>query len=271
MTEKHELYVMRFEGKVAFVTGGASGLGAGTARAFANEGAKVVLFDLQEDLGRKVAEEIKASGGEALFVKGDVSKRDEVEAGVSAAYETFGSVDIVVNSAGILRDALITKMSEEQWDAVIDTNLKGTFLVCQAVAKRWVEACRADRKERIADYPDKRIVNIASMAAEGSIGQVNYSASKAGVVGLTKTLAKELIRYNVRVHAVMPTVIDTPIVAGVLAKDDGKWRKYYEGRIPLGIGKPKYVSDVILFLCGEESWFANGQVFQINGGKLGEL
>jgi 3-oxoacyl-[acyl-carrier protein] reductase len=261
---------MHFKDKVVFVTGGASGIGRQTCLDFAKHGAKIVVFDLA-DAGVNVAGEIEKSGGKAIFIKGNISKKEDVDKAVAKAFETFKTVDILINAAGILRDGMLHKLSEADWDLVIAVNLKGAFLVTQALAKKWIEICQANKKESIMDYPDRRIVSIASMAAEGNIGQTNYSASKAGLVGMTKTWAKELVRYNVRTHAVMPTLIDTPIIGDLLKKDDGKFEKMYKERIPFGIGKPNYVSDVILFLCSSDSVFMNGNVVQINGGKLGEL
>ncbi len=261
---------MHFKDKVVFMTGGASGIGRQTSIDFAKHGAKVVVFDMA-DAGAAVAAEIEKSGGKALFVKGNVAKKEDVDKAVDKAFETFGTVDILINAAGILRDGMLHKLSEADWDLVIAVNLKGAFLVTQAIAKKWIAFCQANKKENIMDYPDRRIVGIASMAAEGNIGQTNYSASKAGLIGMTKTWAKELVRYNVRTHAVMPTLIETPIIGDLLKKDDGKFEKMYKEKIPFGIGKPNYVSDVIMFLCSPESVFMNGGVIQINGGKLGEL
>lgn len=261
---------MHFKDKVVFVTGGASGIGRQTCLDFATHGAKIVVFDLA-DAGAGVATEIEKNGGKAIFVKGNVAKKDDVDKAVAKAYETFKTVDILINAAGILRDGMLHKLSEQDWDLVIAVNLKGSFLVTQAIAKKWIEYCQANKKETIMENPDRRIVSITSMAAEGNIGQTNYSASKAGLIGMTKTWAKELARYNVRTNAVMPTLIDTPLIGELLTKQDGKFDKYYKERIPFGIGKPEYVSDVIMFLCAKESVFINGNVIQINGGKLGEL
>ncbi|MGV9202580.1 MAG: SDR family NAD(P)-dependent oxidoreductase [Promethearchaeia archaeon] len=261
----------RFEGKVAFVTGGASGLGKRTAIDFAKEGASVILFDIDAEKGNNVEHEITDEGGEAIYIEGDVREKGSVESGVEKAYKEYGTVDYLINSAGILQDGMIHKLSEERWDNVINTNLKGCFLCLQACATRWIEEAKTDKKEDINDYPDRRVVSISSQAAEGNIGQINYSASKAGLIGMTKTAAMELIRYNVKVHSVMPTLIETPILGELLSKQDGKWRKYYSNRIPLGIGKPKYVSDAIRFLCSDESSFTTGVVLPVNGGRLGKL
>lgn len=261
----------RFKGKIAFITGGASGLGKETAKDFAKEGAKVVIADFNVQNGQIVEKEIKDAGGEALYIETDVRKADSVENAVAKAFETYGPVDYLIHSAGILQDGMIHRLTEDKWDNVINTHLKGFFLSLQACAKRWIEICNADKKETIPEYPDRRVVTISSQAAEGNIGQFNYSAAKAGMLGMVKTAGLELIRYNVKTHAVQPTLIETPILGELLSKEDGKWRKYYSGRIPLGIGEAQYVSQVILFLCGPESWFMNGEIIGINGGRLDKL
>lgn len=261
---------MRFRDKVALITGGASGIGARIACDFAREGAKIAIFDIHE-AGSIVEKMIKDDGGEAIFVPGSVTRKDDVEKFVRKSFDTYGAADYLINSAGILKDSMFIKMSEEDWDQVIDVNLKGTFLVTQAVVRRWIDAARTDRREKITDYPDRRIITISSMAANGNVGQTNYSASKAGTIGLTLTWAKELVRYNIRSHAIKPTIIDTGIVEHLLSKQDGRWKTYFEEHIPFGIGKPKYVSDSVLFLCSKESYFLNGQILEVNGGLVGEV
>jgi 3-oxoacyl-[acyl-carrier protein] reductase len=261
----------KFDGKVAYITGGASGLGEQAAKDFAKEGAKVAILDFDVENGKRVEKEIKDAGGEVTFIDCDVRKSDSVENATQEVFSKYGGVDFLVHSAGILKDGMIHKLAEERWDDVINTHLKGFFLVMQACVKRWIEICRANPKEKIADYPDKRIITISSQAAEGNIGQLNYSAAKAGMLGMVKTAGLELIRYNIRTHAIMPTLIETPILGELLSKDDGKWRKYYSGRIPLGIGEAKYVSEVLLFLCSEGSWFMNGEIIGINGGRLDKV
>jgi len=261
----------RFKGKVVLITGGASGLGEAAAKEFALEGAKVVIFDFDKENGVRVEKEIKDTGGEVFYFDGDVRKADSVENGVNAAFEKYGTVDFLIYSAGILKDGMIHKLSEEFWNDVINTHLKGFFLSMQACTKRWIGHCKENPKEQIADYPDRRIITISSQAAEGNIGQLNYSAAKAGMIGMVKTAGLELIRYNIKTHAIMPTLIETPILSDLLSKQEGKWRKYYSGRIPLGIGEPKYVSRVILFLCSEDAWFMNGEIVGINGGRLDKV
>nr|MDO8085287.1 SDR family NAD(P)-dependent oxidoreductase [Candidatus Sigynarchaeum springense] len=273
---------MHFKEKVALVTGGASGIGKETAIQFAKHGAKVAILDINQKTLDAARDELVKVAGEicVLAFHGDVSKKESVDACIEKVIAKFGTIDYLINCAGILRDALIPKMVEADFDAVIATNLKGVFLCTQACVKAWtkeplekIKAAKAANKPVPSpnEFPDKRIVNISSMAADGNMGQIAYSASKAGVLGITKTSAKELIQYNIKVHAIQPTLIDTPIIGDLLTKEDGKWKKYYEGRIPLGIGKPKNVADAILWLCSEESYFMTGNVLQLNGGKLGEL
>jgi 3-oxoacyl-[acyl-carrier protein] reductase len=271
---------MHFKDKVALITGGASGIGKETALQFAKHGAKVAIFDINQKTLEATNEELKKITPDCIGILGDVRKKENVDTCIETVMKRFGSVDFLINCAGILKDGLIAKISEVDFDDVIATNLKGVFVFMQACAKAWtkeplVKIKAAKEKGQPSpspqSFPDRRIINIASMAAEGNIGQIAYAASKAGVIGMTKTAAKELIPYNIKTQAIMPTLIDTPIIGDLLVKDSGKWKKYYEERIPLGIGKPQYVADMILFLCSEESFFMNGNVVQLNGGKLGEL
>ncbi|MHA1368737.1 MAG: SDR family NAD(P)-dependent oxidoreductase [Promethearchaeota archaeon] len=268
---------MKFKDKVALITGGASGIGKQTAIQFVENGAKVAIFDCNKEKLQDAEDEIKKIGGEVLAFHGDVKKKEDVNRCVEKVIEEFNDLDYLICCAGILKDGLITKLSEEDFDEVIATNLKGVFLFIQACAIYWtkdphakIKAAKKEGKTRPppSTFPDRRIVSISSMAAEGNIGQINYSASKAGIIGITKTAAKELIQYNIKTHVVMPTLINTPIIGDLLVKNDGKWKKYYESRIPLGIGQPKNVADVILFLCSDESSFMNGNIIQINGGRL---
>ncbi|MBN1800447.1 MAG: SDR family oxidoreductase [Candidatus Lokiarchaeota archaeon] len=261
----------RFKGKVALVTGGASGLGERTAKDFAQEGARVALLDFDKANGLRVETEIKNAGGEVIFIECDVRESSDVEKSTQIVFEKYRTVDFLIHSAGILQDGMIHKLSEERWDNVINTHLKGFFLILQACTKRWISYCQQNPKDTIAEYPDRRVITISSQAAEGNIGQLNYSAAKAGMLGMVKTSGLELIKYNIKTHAIMPTLIETPILGELLSKEDGKWRKYYSGRIPLGIGKSEYVSRVILFLCSEEAWFMNGEIVGINGGRLDKI
>ncbi|MBI5441250.1 MAG: SDR family NAD(P)-dependent oxidoreductase [Deltaproteobacteria bacterium] len=258
----------RFEGKTVIITGGASGIGAQTARDFAAEGASVVLFDAQEEAGERVAEEIRSSGGRAVSFRVDVTSVAEVEQGVSRAFEAFGDVQLLVQSAGMLRDALLKDVTEGQWNAVMDVNAKGTLFTGQAVVRRWLAAAGAAPKRTPAEYPDRRIVNVSSPAADGQAGQTCYAASKAAVVAMTKCWSKELGRYNIRSHVVVPGLTETPMVSELLEKDGARWKRAFEEVMPFGFGKPAYVSDAIRFLCSDDFYFANGEVLRVTGGKL---
>jgi len=267
-----------FEGKNAFITGGASGIGRQIAMDMASNGASVAILDMNEELGIKTVEELKKAGnGKAIFLKGSVSDKEGVEKLVDQAMTEIGDFDFLINCAGVLRDFLVSRFNEKFWDFTIDVNLKGVAIVSQAFVTKWVNDSRAKAKEKgekylpVLENKPRVIVNIASLAAEGNAGQVAYAASKAGVVGLTLTMAKELARYNIRSHAVKPTLIDTPILGELLEKDEGKFKKYYDGRIPFGIGKTSYVSDPVCFLCSEGAYFINGSLIPINGGKMDGL
>ncbi|RLA79808.1 MAG: 3-oxoacyl-ACP reductase [Deltaproteobacteria bacterium] len=242
---------MRLKDKVALITGGGSGIGAAVARRFAQEGAKIAIGDVDVEGAEKVAAEIKDAGGEALICKADVRKRDEVEAMVDHILREYGRLDILINNAGVTRDSLCARMSEEDWNFVVDVNLKGTFLCSKA-------AFRPMRKQRYG-----KIVNTASVAVRGNIGQVNYSASKAGIIGLTRTLALEFARAGICVNCIAPGFIETPMTEGLPEKVKEEALK----RIPLGrLGRPEEVANLHLFLASPESDYITGQVFFIDGG-----
>ncbi|RLA84644.1 MAG: 3-oxoacyl-ACP reductase [Deltaproteobacteria bacterium] len=242
---------MRLKDKVALITGGGSGIGAAVARRFAQEGAKIAIGDVDVEGAEKVASEIKDAGGEALICKADVRKRDEVEAMVDHILREYGRLDILINNAGVTRDSLCARMSEEDWNFVVDVNLKGTFLCSKA-------AFRPMRKQRYG-----KIVNTASVAVRGNVGQVNYSASKAGIIGLTRTLALEFARAGICVNCIAPGFIETPMTEGLPEKVKEEALK----RIPLGrIGRPEEVANLHLFLASPESDYITGQVFFIDGG-----
>ena len=239
----------RLDGKVAIITGAASGIGEITARLFAGEGARLTLCDLAEEPLGKVAEEIRAGGGEALAVRCSVADEPEVKAMVARTLETYGRLDILINNAGITRDALAPRMSLEEWDQVLDVNLKGTFLCCKhALAKM----------ER-----GGRVVNTASIAVLGNVGQSNYSASKMGVIGLTRTLALEYARRKICVNVVAPGAVDTPM----LQKVPEKMRQALIEGIPLGEPIPPIeIARAHLFLASGEAGFITGQTLFVDGG-----
>jgi 3-oxoacyl-[acyl-carrier protein] reductase len=243
----------RFTGKTALVTGGARGIGAATAARLAAEGADVVVADF--DLA--AAEETAAAiGGRA--VRCDVTSRVEVEAAVAAAAEATGRLDILVTCAGILRDNLLHKMTDDDWEAVIDTHLRGTFLSVQAAQRHMVE------------QKSGSIVVISSTSALGNRGQANYSAAKAGIQGLAKTLAIELGPFGITVNCVAPGFIVTAMTEQTAERmgipfDD--FQEFVAGQTPVRrVGQPDDVAGVIAFLCSADAAFVSGQVIYVRGG-----
>jgi 3-oxoacyl-[acyl-carrier protein] reductase len=248
---------VELEGKVALVTGAGregKGIGRSISLELARAGAKIVIADYVEEAAKSVAAEVEAAGGEAIAVKGNVAEMADVEAMVSSAVDKFGKIDILVNNAGITRDNLILRMSESEWDSVIATNLRGTFLCTKAVAKLML-------RQRSG-----RIVNVASvMGVIGNAGQANYSASKAGIIGLTKTTAKELGSRGINVNAVAPGFIQTMMTEEMPEQA----KQNIEKQIPLQrLGTSDDVARVILFLCSEASSYVTGQVVNIDGGMV---
>ena len=242
---------MRLQGKVALVTGAGGGIGAATARRFAREGALVAVNDAKADGLEAVAGEIRAAGGKVLVVAGDVAKKADCERIVGEAVKAFGRLDVLINNAGINRDAMAAKMTEEQWDTVLAVNLKGTFLCCQAALPGMRERGWG------------RVINTSSIGSLGNIGQANYAASKAGVIGLTKTLALEYAKYGVTVNAVAPGPILTQMLAGV----PDQIKEKIVAQVPVGrIASPDEVASLHVFLASDEAAFITGQVIFIDGG-----
>ncbi|MCC6191408.1 MAG: 3-oxoacyl-ACP reductase FabG [Anaerolineales bacterium] len=250
---------MRLTNRVALVTGAGSGIGRATARRLAADGAAVVVADLDEVGLSAVAAEISAAGGRAVVAAGSVTERAAVQAMVDAATSRFGRLDILVNNAGINRDGLVVRvkdgevraMGDEQWDSVLAVNLKGTFLCAQAAAVPMM----AQRSGRI--------INTASVSALGNIGQANYAASKAGVIGLTKTLALEWARFGILVNAVAPGAVNTRMTAAI---PDGIRSALVE-RIPLKrMAEPEEIAAVHAFLAGDDAGYLTGQVLWVDGG-----
>jgi 3-oxoacyl-[acyl-carrier protein] reductase len=248
----------RLEGRTALVTGGGRGIGAATAIRFAAEGAKVVISDLDADPAEAVAAQIRSQGRPALAVACDVTDRAAVEALVERALKEYASLDILVTCAGILRDNLIHKMTDSDWDLVVDTHLKGTFLCAQAAQRVMVPARRG------------KMVFLSSNSALGNRGQVNYSAAKAGIQGMARTLAIELGPFNINVNAVAPGFIETRMTQAVakrtgIAYEDLK--KAAAERTPLRrIGRPEDIAGVISFLCSDDASFVTGQTIYATGG-----
>ena len=242
----------RSKNRVAVVTGGGKGIGRAVASRLACAGAKVVLSGRDRSALEEACAEIRSEGGEAIWAAGDVSNPAAADALLEKTLEAFGSADILVNNAGITRDNLVMRMSEEEWDQVIDTNLKGSFLCIRAFTRPMM-------KQRWG-----RIVNVSSVVGLiGNPGQANYVASKAGLVGLTKAVAKELASRHITVNAVAPGFIETAMTAEL----DEKVREALKARIPLGrLGTPGDVANAVAFLCSEEAGYITGQVLSVDGG-----
>jgi 3-oxoacyl-[acyl-carrier protein] reductase len=244
---------MTLEGRVALITGGGRGIGAATAQVMARQGAKVAVSDLDEAPAREVAQPL---GGIAIAC--DVSKREAVEAMVSRTVEELGRLDILVTCAGIIRDNLLFKMTDDDWDAVIDTHLKGTFLCVRAAQKHMVQQKYG------------KMVFLSSTSALGNRGQTNYSAAKAGLQGMARTLAIELGPFNVNVNAVAPGFVETRMTRATAERMGIDFEAFKMGaaaQIPLQrIGQPEDIANVIAFLCSDEAGFVSGQTIYVRGG-----
>jgi len=239
---------LSFKDKVAIVTGAASGIGKSCSLSFAEKGVKVVVVDLNKKGAEETNLEIQRKGGKAIFIKADVSKKEDVENIVNITENNFGKIDILVNCAGICQIRNVEDITEEEWDKMMSINLKGTFFLCQSVLKE------------MKKYQKGKIVNMGSVAGEigGILVGANYSASKAGILCLTKSLAKYAAPYNINVNSVSPGFIDTE-----MTKDLGQ----DPTSVPLGrCGRPEEVSDAILFLCSDASSYITGANIDVNGG-----
>ncbi|WP_198543749.1 3-oxoacyl-ACP reductase FabG [Petroclostridium xylanilyticum] len=244
---------MRLKDKIAIITGAGRGLGKGIALKLAREGAKAVVSDIDVENANNTCKEIQEFGGTAIAVRTNIAVKEDVDKLFKETAEKFGDVDILVNNAGINRDSMLHKMTQEQWDQVIAVNLTGTFYCTQTAAKLM--------RER--QYG--RIINIASASWLGNIGQANYAASKAGVVGLTKTAARELAAKNVTVNAICPGFIDTDMTRGVPPK---VW-DIMISKIPAGrAGKPEDVANLVAFLASDEASYITGEVINVGGGMV---
>jgi len=239
-------------GRVAIVTGGSRGIGLASARLLAEGGASVVVSGRDAARLEAATRELEATGAAVLGVGADAARREDVDRLVEAARERFGRLDVLVNNAGMTRDQLLVRMKDDDWDQVLDTNLRGVFLMTRAVGKVMM-------RQRSG-----RIINISSTAgAMGNAGQVNYSAAKAGVIGLTKAAARELAHWNILVNAVAPGLIETDMTASLPAEA----REALLGQVPLKrIGVARDVAEVVRFLAGDGAAYITGQTIHVNGG-----
>ena len=246
--------------RVAVVTGAARGIGAATAVRLAADGYAVAVVDLEESAGKDTVEKITAAGGKAIAVGADVSNADQVAAAFERIAAELGGPTILVNNAGVLRDNLLFKMSESDWDTVLDVHLKGAFLMSRAAQKYMVDAGYG------------RIVNLSSSSALGNRGQANYSAAKAGMQGLTKTLAKELGKFGITANAVAPGFIATDMTAATAKRvgmDFEDFKKAAATAIPVQrVGTPEDIAHTVSFLVSEGAGFVSGQVVYVAGGPL---
>jgi NAD(P)-dependent dehydrogenase (short-subunit alcohol dehydrogenase family) len=244
---------MRLKDKVAIVTGAAQGIGEAIVSRFIEEGARVTLCDVNAEKLESVAAGMKAAGGECLVAAGDIVDRDFVKSMVDNTVETFGDLDVLINNAAITRDAILHKMSEEQWDQVMAVNLKGTFNCLQAAAIYM----RGREKGTI--------INVSSTARFGNIGQLNYSTSKGGVVALTRTAAKELARKQVTCNCISPGTIWTDMMKTIPEKVLDQFRS----GVPLNrFGDPKEIAHLAVFLASDEASYITGQVINCDGGSF---
>jgi len=250
----------RFTGRVALVTGGSRGIGKGIVDLFAQEGAKVAFIDLNEAALSETTSELKENGYEVYSKVANVVDAEQVESTVKEVYEEFGSIDILVNNAGVIRDNLLFKMTDSDWQTVMDVHLKGSFNAARAVQKYMVEQKYG------------RIINISSTSALGNRGQANYAAAKAGLQGFTKTLAIELGKYGITANSVAPGFIETEMTKETAASIGISFEQLIQASvaaIPVGrTGKPGDIANAVAFFADEKSSFVNGQVIYVAGGPI---
>ncbi|MEV7213770.1 3-oxoacyl-ACP reductase FabG [Kitasatospora cineracea] len=260
MTEQSTSVTADAPARVAVVTGAARGIGAATALRLAADGYAVAVVDLEESTAKGTAEAIEAAGGRALAVGADVSDAGQVQAAVDRIAAELGAPVVLVNNAGVLRDNLLFKMSESDWDTVMSVHLKGAFLMTRAVQKHMVAAGFG------------RVVNLSSSSAQGNRGQANYSAAKAGLQGFTKTLAIELGKFGITANAVAPGFIATDMTAATAARVGMEFEAFKQAAasaIPVQrVGVPEDIAHTISFLASEGAGFVSGQVVYVAGGPL---
>ncbi|HEX2916178.1 MAG TPA: 3-oxoacyl-[acyl-carrier-protein] reductase [Chloroflexia bacterium] len=247
---------LSLEGKVAVVTGGSRGIGRAAALLLAKRGAKVVInYSKSADEANQAVAEIKAAGGEATVVQADIAQPADAQRLIDETVKTYGRLDILVNNAGVTRDTLLMRMSENDWDTVLDTNLKGAYLCTKAAMRPLLKAKGGGR-----------IINISSVSGQaGSGGQANYSAAKAGLIGFTKAIAREVASRSITVNAVAPGFIDTDMTT-VLADE---FKQKALAQIPLErFGKPEEVAEAIAFLASDAAAYITGQVIAVDGGMV---
>ena len=242
---------MKFTDRAAIVTGAGRGIGRDIARRLASEGVKVVVSDVDRGAAEDALVELKGNGGDGIAVTCNITKQADVEAMMRCCVDQWGRLDILINNAGITKDASLANMTPDAWDSVLDVNLKGTFLCLQAAAKHMTAASYG------------RIVNISSIAYEGNVGTANYSASKGGINSLTRTACLELAKYNVTVNAVAPGAVATRLALDLPPKVQEKFLK----KIPCHRwGDPKEIAAAVAFLASDEASYINGQIIHVCGG-----
>jgi 3-oxoacyl-[acyl-carrier protein] reductase len=247
------------QNRVALVTGAAQGIGAAIARRLAGDGARVGVLDLQQDAAQKVADEITGAGGSAIALGADVSKRDQVQAAVDTLVGEYGGLHILVNNAGVLRDNLLFKMSDDDWTVVMEVHLRGAFLCSHIAQKHMVEAKYG------------RIISMSSTSALGNRGQANYATAKAGLQGFTKTLAIELGPFGITANAIAPGFIETAMTKATaerIGTTIDAMRENVASTIPVRRGGvPEDVANTVAFFAGEEAGYVTGQVIYVDGGR----